>query len=109
MGGKTCLQVQTAKFILVGYGMRVAELIQNLEMLALALDEKTGKSSSEKGFHLIVDYRNCGGSKQETYDALLPLSIKHQDENENQYDLICDWLDCICGWIGNKKLRVWDE
>jgi len=88
--------------------MRVAELIKSLEMLALTIDEKDWQEQFKKGVHLIVDYKNCGGGKQEAYDALLPLSVKYRDENENQYDLICDWLDCICGWIGNKNFHVWD-
>ena len=89
--------------------MRIAELMKNLEMLVSHLDEKNVQGQFEKGFHWIVEYKNCGGSKQESYDTLLSLAKKYRDEYELMFDLIGDWLDCISGWVGNKDYQIWNE
>ena len=90
--------------------MEIAKLQQNIEMLAIALDAKNYQEQFKKGFQLISDYKNCGGIQQEAYDTLLVLSEKYREEaNQEPFDLICDWLDCICGWIGNKDLHIFNE
>ena len=34
---------------------------------------------------------------------------RRTDEELKEYreDLICDWLDCMCGMMGNNKLVIW--
>ena len=52
----------------------IAELQQNIEMLAIALDAKNYQEQFKKGFQLISDYKNFGGIQREAYDTLLVLS-----------------------------------
>jgi len=89
--------------------MEIADLRQNIEMLAIVLEEDNYQERFKKGFQLIVDYKNCGGIQQEAYNTLLVLSEKYRERaTDEPFDLICDWLDCICGWIGNKDLHIFN-
>jgi hypothetical protein len=57
MEGAKLLNPSTSAILAEAVGMEIAELIQNLEMLILALDEKNYDEQFEKGFRLIFGER----------------------------------------------------
>lgn len=65
----------------------------------------------DKGFELISDYKKEGGSQTEAYDTLYQLHLIYMvhEEDEQKMNLVDDLLDCICGYIGNIKCRIWEK
>jgi hypothetical protein len=62
------------------------------------------------GRELIVNYKSQGGTQRAAYNALLALdNIYKKLHKDDICDIIEDVLDCICGWVGNKTSRIWDE
>lgn len=89
--------------------MNLNDLQHKLTDLIENLTEENYQEHFKAGYHLIVDHKRNGGEQQETYDKLLPLFSHYQDINEQKCALIGDWLDCICGYVGNKEWYVWSE
>lgn len=65
----------------------------------------------DKGFELISNYKKEGGCQVDAYDILYPLHLIYMvhEEDEQKMNLIDDLLDCVCGYIGNVKYRIWKE
>lgn len=82
---------------------------QELEMLILSLTNENYKEHFRTGFDMISAFKKVGGNQQEVYDKLLPLFNKYQEIDEQKTALAGDWLDCICGWVGNKDWYIWNE
>jgi hypothetical protein len=90
-------------------GMNVKMLYDELENLAFNLTDSNYKDQFKMGFDFICEYKNGGGEQKIAYDKLIPLFVKYQEMNEQKSDLIGDWLDCICGWIGKEKFSIWEQ
>jgi len=89
-------------------GLDIEELYAAIEILIVGLTGDDYNERFKKGLALITEYINNGGEQKAAYDKLNLLFEKYQDIDEQKSDLIGDWLDCICGWIGNKEFAVWE-
>jgi len=86
----------------------IEELYDAIETLVIGLTDNDYKGRFKKGVALISEYKNNGGRQDIAYDKLRPLFVKYQETDEQKTDLIGDWLDCICGWVGNKEFSIWN-
>lgn len=89
--------------------MDLNSLQQELEKLISDVTNENYQEQFSAGFKLISAYKKSGGDQQETYDKLMPLFNKYQDMHEQKSALMGDWLDCICGWVGNKDWYIWNK
>ena len=64
----------------------------------------------QKGHSIIVEYKNDEGTQGNAYNTIFCLYLNNREKNDNlceyREDLIADWLDCICGYIGNTKWKI---
>jgi hypothetical protein len=59
---------------------------------------------------IIIEYKNNGGKQKDAYDTLIELHKLYDEKNmEKEYNLIGDVLDIIVGYVGNKKILIWEE
>ena len=94
--------------------MKAHQLQERLESLILTLSDVNFEVQFRMGLQALVDYKKAGGSQQDIWDKLYPLHMKwvyveekHLNEFEQKSDLIGDWLDCICGNVGNRYYSIW--
>ena len=63
-----------------------------------------------KGHNIIVEYKNSGGTEGNAYNTIYSLYLNNREKNdalcEYREDLITDWLDCVCGYIGNPEWKI---
>lgn len=88
--------------------MNISDLKKELENLVSHLTNENYQAQFKAGFDMISEFKNAGGNRKELYDKLLPLFNETQEIDELKADLIGDWLDCICGWVGNKDWDIWN-
>lgn len=89
--------------------MDLNSLQKELERLVSGLADGNYKEQFKTGFDIISNFKKLGGSQKEAYNKLLPLFNEYQETDEQKAALMGDWLDCICGWVGNKDWYIWRE
>ncbi|MDR1243061.1 MAG: hypothetical protein LBM00_09835 [Deltaproteobacteria bacterium] len=64
----------------------------------------------DKCREIIIEYKNNGGKQKDAYNTLIELHKLYDEKNmEKEYNLIGDVLDIIVGYVGNKKILIWEE
>jgi hypothetical protein len=64
----------------------------------------------DKCREIIIEYKNNGGKQKDAYNTLIELYKLYDERNmEQEYNLIGDVFDIIVGYIGNKKMLIWEE
>jgi hypothetical protein len=64
----------------------------------------------KKCHEILKEYKNNGGTQRKAYNTILELYKFYSENNmEHQSDFIGDILDIIVGYIGNKKMLIWEE
>lgn len=65
---------------------------------------------TKQGHACLIAYKNIGVSQQEAYGAMHFISQIYQTlDIEKKNDLLDEFLDYICGYIGNKKYWIWNN
>ena len=63
------------------------------------------------GYKLLSDYKAGGGTQGNAFNTVHHLYMDNRraggESAECREDLIGEWLDCLCGWIGNYDLVIW--
>ena len=84
---------------------KLVDVVEQLEN-----DNKIYCDLFAKGHQIIVEYKNSGGTEENAYNTIYCLYLNNREKNDSlceyREDLIADWLDCVCGFIGNPKLRI---
>jgi hypothetical protein len=84
------------------------DLYNNIQSLCEQLAENNHSELFEKGYKIINQFKENNGNKQIAYDTIYELHLKYMENSENKMDLVDDWLDCICGWVGRPDLKLWE-
>jgi hypothetical protein len=64
----------------------------------------------KKCHEILKEYKNNGGTQRKAYHTILELyKFYCENDMENQSDFIGDILDIIVGYVGNKKVLIWEE
>jgi len=63
-----------------------------------------------RGHELLSKYKMTGGSQANAFNTVMHLYLNNRrtgsELTEYREDLISDWLDCMCGWVGNRTV-IW--
>ena len=77
------------------------ELYLKLEELCESLTNGEHSRLFSIGHNLIADFEKTGMNRQTAWNTIHALYMKyHHADDEPRIDLVADWLDCICGYIG---------
>lgn len=88
-------------------------LYQTLENVCDQLqdDNKVYYHLFSLGFEHLKAYKQAGGTIENAYNTIHSLYLDNRERQgllcEYKEDLLADWLDCICGFVGNPQLRLW--
>jgi len=89
------------------------ELYDSLEKLRCELthDNETYCRLFKEGHKLLSAYKTNGGTQANAFNTVCHIYLDNRrkggDLEEYREDLIGDWLDCLCGWFGNKDIVIW--
>ena len=83
-------------------------LYNNIQHLCEQLVENNYFELFESGYKIINQFKENNGNKQVAYDTIYRLHLEYMENAENKMDLVDDWLDCIIGWVGNPKYKIWE-
>jgi hypothetical protein len=84
-------------------------LYDNIQSLCEQLSGNNHFELFEKGYKILNRFKENNGTKQVAYDTINKLHLEYMEnaETENKMDLVDDLLDCIGGWFGNPKYKLW--
>ena len=86
----------------------MCKLREEIEALADGLSPRNYSEQVEKGFQILVRYKENGTSQKEAEETLMPLFGKYKFTAELKFGFIGDLLDCIVGWVGNRNWYIYN-
>ena len=82
-------------------------LLDNIHKICEQLNSDNFSELFNKGYQVIVEFKENNGTKIVAYDTIHELHIKYMDTDEYKMDLVDDWLDCIVGYYAGKNI-MWE-